>query len=122
MRLAGAAGLALPWLLAGVSASAQVLTGSIEGRVADPSGGVIVGAEVTLTHSATNAVHGAITNESGRFRVSKLRPHQQHGQQPAVDAVCAEAQLLSRRHWFPFPLAGHICDNTRHKRFAIDAD
>ncbi len=45
----------------------QASTGGVSGRVADPSGAVVVGAKVSLLDTATGAVKTATTNSSGRF-------------------------------------------------------
>jgi len=68
------------WLLAAilflgaVSMCAQVDTGTIIGRVTDPSGAVIQGAQVTVTQIATNTDSVTQTNAEGIYRVQSLRP------------------------------------------------
>ncbi|HEV2348794.1 MAG TPA: carboxypeptidase regulatory-like domain-containing protein [Terriglobia bacterium] len=49
-------------------------SGSISGLVTDQSGGVIVGAEVTLTDAATKATRQLPTNGAGRFIFTDLPP------------------------------------------------
>lgn len=46
----------------------------VTGTVGDPSGAVIVGAEVTLTNNATGQVRAVTTNESGNFIAPFLVP------------------------------------------------
>lgn len=46
---------------------------SISGRVLDPSGAVVPGAQVQARHVETNAVATTVTDVSGRFRISALR-------------------------------------------------
>jgi hypothetical protein len=46
---------------------------SISGRVTDPSGGVIPGAQVTARHTQTNAAVTTATGEDGRFRFPYLK-------------------------------------------------
>jgi carboxypeptidase family protein/TonB-dependent receptor-like protein len=46
---------------------------SISGRVTDPSGAVIAGAEVSARNTATNVAAAAITDQEGRFRFPYLR-------------------------------------------------
>ena len=53
---------------------AQADTAGLSGRVTDPSGGVIVGAAVTLTNSATGTSNQMKTNEAGVYSFSALRP------------------------------------------------
>jgi hypothetical protein len=64
------------WLigLAG-SAGAQQTVGyaSLSGRVTDPSGGVLAGAEATARHVDTNLTASGATDEQGRFRFPYLR-------------------------------------------------
>jgi hypothetical protein len=45
---------------------------SVSGRVTDPSGAVIVGAQVTARQVATNLINNAITDREGRFRFPYL--------------------------------------------------
>lgn len=52
--------------------SAQIVTGSIVGSVADPSGLGVPGAEVTLLHRATARERKTQTNEHGDFTFSGL--------------------------------------------------
>src|SRR6185436_19353112 len=56
------------------TATAQSVTGSISGVVTDASGGVIVGASVTLTSKGTGATRTDTTNSEGRFSLSALQP------------------------------------------------
>jgi hypothetical protein len=53
---------------------AQTETGSIAGQVRDPQGAAVVGADVTVTNSATGVAVTAKTNETGNFFVPSLRP------------------------------------------------
>ncbi len=56
------------------AAMAQSITGSVSGTVTDSSGGVIVGASVTLISDDTGAARTDVTNAEGRFTFSALRP------------------------------------------------
>src|SRR4030095_3565720 len=58
----------------GASAVAQSVTGSISGTVTDASGGVIVGASVTLHSDQTGTERTATTGEDGRFSFNALQP------------------------------------------------
>ena len=46
---------------------------SISGRVTDPSGAVVPGAQVVARHGQTNVSSTAITDDEGRFRFPYLR-------------------------------------------------
>jgi hypothetical protein len=46
---------------------------SISGRVTDPSGAVVPGAQVTARHIDTNVTAAAVTDQEGRFRFPYLR-------------------------------------------------
>jgi Carboxypeptidase regulatory-like domain/TonB dependent receptor len=50
-----------------VLATAQLDTGTVVGRVKDPSGAVLPGVTVTLTQDATGIVTTTVTNESGEY-------------------------------------------------------
>ena len=57
-----------------VSAAAQSVTGSISGTVTDATGGVVVGASVTLRSDQTGTERTATTGEDGRFSFAALQP------------------------------------------------
>ena len=59
--------------LAGLT-SAQSVTGSVSGTVTDATGGVVVGAGVTLHSDQTGTTRTAITGEEGRFTFAALQP------------------------------------------------
>jgi hypothetical protein len=62
-------------LLAGsMHAGAQATTGSISGRVADPQGSVVSGANVSIQDVDTGVISTAVTNQSGEFIVTALPP------------------------------------------------
>ena len=54
--------------------SAQTITGSIYGTVADASGAVVPGATVTVTNISTNEVHSTQSNGSGAYVFPVLNP------------------------------------------------
>jgi len=58
----------------GITALAQTITGSISGTVTDLTGGVLVGATVTLQSDQTGTTRTAITGEEGRFSFAALHP------------------------------------------------
>ncbi len=55
-----------------VCVCAQTVTGTLEGRITDASGGVITGAEVTAKNADTGLVRVAKTNGSGYFQMTFL--------------------------------------------------
>ncbi|HEY2973245.1 MAG TPA: carboxypeptidase regulatory-like domain-containing protein [Pyrinomonadaceae bacterium] len=64
-------------LLVGMPAAsvmAQSITGSIAGTVTDATGGVVVGASVTLHSDQTGTTRTATTGEDGRFTFAALQP------------------------------------------------
>lgn len=61
--------LIAPWAM-----QAQTATGSIVGSVTDPSGGVIVGATVTLTQVSTNTTRTTVTDSRGAYSLTFVQP------------------------------------------------
>jgi len=55
-------------------AFAQIESGTFVGTIRDASGGVILGATVTVTGVQTNVVHKTSTNEQGEYNVNHLNP------------------------------------------------
>ena len=55
-------------------AFSQLDTGTISGRIADSSGAVVPGAQVTVVNASTNFESATTTNADGLFRVPSLRP------------------------------------------------
>ncbi|MEP6715506.1 MAG: carboxypeptidase-like regulatory domain-containing protein, partial [Terriglobia bacterium] len=53
---------------------AQIDNGNISGRVTDPTGAVVAGAQVTLLRTETNTESVATTNAAGIYRALNLRP------------------------------------------------
>jgi hypothetical protein len=62
----------LIFVLAGVSARAQSVTGDISGNVMDTNGAVVVGAQITIKNVGTGSVRHAVTDGHGEFRVAFL--------------------------------------------------
>jgi Carboxypeptidase regulatory-like domain len=54
--------------------SAQTGQGLVEGRISDPSGASIAGADVTLTNEGTNVSQFQATDSNGRFRFPLVPP------------------------------------------------
>ena len=67
LLLASAALLAFPH-----TANAQAVTGSIEGRVTDPSGALVPNATVTIRNTDLGTARTIITSHDGAFRASGL--------------------------------------------------
>jgi hypothetical protein len=64
----------LPMWLAVGSANAQATTGSILGRMLDPSGGVLPGVRITIVSERTGTTRETVTDAEGAFVVSTLTP------------------------------------------------
>jgi hypothetical protein len=58
--------------LSALSGWAQVTTATLYGIVTDPSGAVLPGAEVTITHEGTSEPRHAVTGETGEFVLTNL--------------------------------------------------
>ena len=57
-----------------LAAQVQAQNGSIQGDVTDPSGGLVPGAAVEATETATGTIHTAVTDSSGHFTFPVLQP------------------------------------------------
>ena len=64
--------LVLTFLAGLVALQAQTFRGSIQGTIADSSGGGIPGVEVSVTDSATGLVRRATTGDSGNYTFTEL--------------------------------------------------
>ena len=53
---------------------AQISTAELNGRVTDTSGGVLPGATVSVTQTATGLNRTAVSDESGAYLLSNLPP------------------------------------------------
>ena len=56
-----------------LTSSAQVDTGTITGRVTDPSGAVVPDVRVTVIQTETNFRFSTITNNEGIYRIQSLQ-------------------------------------------------
>jgi hypothetical protein len=72
--LVACARIAMLAALCGVPATAQTVSGTISGRVVDPSGAVIAGAKITVSNEATGEARDLKTQETGDFSFVSLRP------------------------------------------------
>ena len=61
-------------LLAGLPLFSQVNTGRILGTVTDQTGGVIAGAMVTVTNSATGVARNLVADQAGEYVAPNLNP------------------------------------------------
>jgi hypothetical protein len=61
-------------LASGFVLEAQTHRGAIRGRVEDPSGAVVRGADVTAVNEATNETRTTATGDSGAFAIAELEP------------------------------------------------
>lgn len=52
---------------------AQVILSTVRGTIVDPTGAVIVNAQITLVHQETSATRTTATNENGDFEISGLQ-------------------------------------------------
>jgi Carboxypeptidase regulatory-like domain len=59
-------------LICSLRIAAQTVTGTLEGRITDPSGGVVAGAEVTAKNSDTGLTRVTKTNNPGYFQITFL--------------------------------------------------
>ncbi|MGV3520435.1 carboxypeptidase regulatory-like domain-containing protein [Luteitalea sp.] len=62
----------LALLLSALPALAQTITGRIDGKVTDTSGGVLPGATVTVVNEGTGLTTVRVTDESGTFTITNL--------------------------------------------------
>ena len=72
MKIVRLAWIAVAALVLSPSLYAQVDTGAIVGTVRDPSGGVLPGATVTLTHKQTNISTRTTTDSRGNYEAVGL--------------------------------------------------
>ena len=68
------AAVLLGFLIVSVSMSAQMNTGDITGTATDPTGAIIVGAEVTALNVDTQQEFNTITNTAGQYLLTGLPP------------------------------------------------
>ncbi len=71
----------LPWLalcaglaLTPLAAQVSTITGSLNGRITDPSGAAVPGATVTVRNSATGQTETATSGATGQYRFALLQP------------------------------------------------
>src|SRR5947209_18115495 len=84
-RLTSIVGISLLvlFIFSSSQASAQsVASGTVEGTVVDPTGGVVVGAPVGIRNPITGFRQTAVTNSAGMFRVTNIPFNPYHIQVP----------------------------------------
>ena len=57
-----------------ITASAQILTGDVTGRVLDPAGAVVNNASITIRNVGTGLSRTVTTNDDGEYTVTQLPP------------------------------------------------
>jgi outer membrane receptor protein involved in Fe transport len=72
MQTVKAIAIAFALFFCATQIEAQDTTGKITGTVTDPSGSVVPGVKVTVTHTATGISHTTMTNQSGTYQVLQL--------------------------------------------------
>src|SRR5262245_66151578 len=73
-RLLSGSLLAAVLLLNGGLVAAQEFRGTILGRITDPSGAAVPGAQITVTNEKTNVSSNAVSEEDGAYQVPFLIP------------------------------------------------
>src|SRR5260370_4992678 len=61
-------------LILSSAVSAQVETATVSGVITHQSGGIVVGAEVLVTNADTNVTSKTISNQSGIYLITSLKP------------------------------------------------
>jgi len=84
--------LVLPWL-SGIGLGQSASTGAIAGTATDPSGAVVVGADITVTNEATGGVWNSSSSTNGSYSVPLLVPGSY-----TVKASKAGFKALERAH------------------------
>ena len=78
-----------------LAAQETISYGTISGRVTDPQGAVVPGANVSARQIETNLTREAVTDEEGRFRFPYLRVGRYEIVDPAA-GVCRRHRATSR--------------------------
>src|SRR5579883_2544000 len=61
-------------LLSALAVWGQTDNAALSGRIMDPTGGAIIGADVTVTNTATGTTLHVVTNDAGLYNFSSLPP------------------------------------------------
>ena len=68
----------VPMLLIAAVGYAQTDRGSVRGTVKDPSGAIVVGAQIKVTNNATNTAVSTLTTSAGSYNIPALAPGAYH--------------------------------------------
>ena len=79
-------------LMCGVVAHAQVTGATLSGTITDPSGGVVVGAQVSVKDTATGINKDVTTDSAGLYSVPNLVPSTYEVKVAAAGCVGAKSQ------------------------------
>jgi len=90
-------------LLTGSASAQSVASGTIEGTVVDPTGGVVVGATVEIQNPITGFQRAAVTDSAGTFRFTNI-PFNPYHVQIAQPGFAPAAQDVNVRTTVPIPL------------------
>src|ERR1700678_707844 len=74
VRVPNWAALALLTLLSALSSFAQAGQGKVSGLVKDPSGAIVVGAQVVLHNNATGLDQHTVSNAAGLYTFTSVNP------------------------------------------------
>src|SRR6267143_1379846 len=74
VRLRKWAGLTLLMLLSAISSFAQGGQGKVSGLVTDPTGAIVVGAQVVLHNNATGLTQHTVTSAAGLYTFPSVNP------------------------------------------------
>jgi carboxypeptidase family protein len=90
-------------LLTGSVSAQSVASGTIEGTVVDPTGGVVVGAMVEIRNPITGFQQTAVTDSSGTFRFTNI-PFNPYHVQVTQQGFAPAAQDVNVRTTVPIPV------------------
>jgi hypothetical protein len=92
------------FLCTSLGTPAQQTTATILGNVLDSSGAALVGATVTITNTATNAVRSSVSDSAGQYNIPSLPPghytlnaEMKGFQNTRIDAVILQASQTARQ-------------------------
>src|SRR5277367_2326990 len=64
--------VSLLWMATSTLAFSQLPSGTINGRVIDPQGHIVVGAHVTVTNNGKSLARESLTNSDGLYAITSL--------------------------------------------------
>src|SRR5262245_43422164 len=98
-----ALGLVFSFLPIHVLSGQSVASGTIEGTVVDPTGGVVVGANVMMRNPITGASQTAVTDAMGMFRFTNV-PFNPYHIEVTQTGFASASQDVNVRTALPIPL------------------